>query len=67
MFPSLKINFGKVVSRTQETHRPILLISRGRGVAVVQSLEEYEKATEELGFLRVIYQGLEEASDGNTV
>jgi hypothetical protein len=44
-----------------------LLTNRGLGVAVVQSLEEYEKATEELGFLRVIYQGLEEASDGNTV
>ncbi|MFQ3186473.1 MAG: prevent-host-death family protein [Marinomonas primoryensis] len=67
MFPSLKINLGKVVSRTQETHRPILLTSRGRGVAVVQSLEEYAKATVELGFLRAIYQGLKEASDGNTV
>ncbi|RBP79545.1 type II toxin-antitoxin system prevent-host-death family antitoxin [Marinomonas rhizomae] len=44
-----------------------MLTSRGRGVAVVQSLEEYEKAAEELGFLRVVYQGLEEARDGNTV
>tara|TARA_R110001606_G_scaffold262006_3_gene410523 strand:- start:1264 stop:1500 length:237 start_codon:yes stop_codon:yes gene_type:complete len=44
-----------------------LLTSRGRGVAVVQSLEEYEKNAEELGFLRAVYQGLEEARDGNTV
>ena len=29
----LKVNPGKVVSRVNETHRPILLTSRGRGVA----------------------------------
>ncbi len=38
----LKINPGKVVGRAQDTHRPILLTSRGRGVAVVQGLEGYE-------------------------
>ena len=35
----LKVNPGKVVGRANETHRPILLTSRGRGVAVVQGLE----------------------------
>ena len=63
----LKINPGKVDSRTQETHRPILLTSRGRGVAIIQSLEEYEKTAEEFGFLCAVYQGLEEARDGNTL
>ena len=37
----LKINPGKVVNRAQDTHRPILLTSRGRGVAVIQGLEGY--------------------------
>ena len=37
----LKINPGKVVGRTNETHRPILLTSRGRWVAVVLGLEDY--------------------------
>lgn len=67
LLSDLKINPEKVVSRTQETHRPILLTSRGRGIAVVQSLEVYEKAAEELGCLRAVYQGLEEARDGNTI
>ncbi len=38
----LKVNPGKVVNHAKETHRPVLITSRGRGVAVVQSLEEYE-------------------------
>lgn len=63
----IKKNLGKGVGRTQETHRPILLTSRVRGATVVQSPEEYEKAAEELGFLRAVYQVLEETRDGNTV
>ena len=43
----LKINPGKIIRQTTETHRPVLLTSRGRGVAIVQSLEEYEAAAEE--------------------
>lgn len=34
----LKIEPGKIVGRAQYTHRPILLTSRGHGVAVVQGL-----------------------------
>ncbi|MBC3766397.1 type II toxin-antitoxin system Phd/YefM family antitoxin [Neptunicella marina] len=63
----LKINPGKVVRRAQDTHRPILLTSRGRGVAVVQGLEVYEKTAEELRFVKAVAQGLLDARDGNTV
>jgi translation initiation factor 1 (eIF-1/SUI1) len=35
-------------------HRPILLISRGRGVTVVQGIEEFEKNGEELAFVQTI-------------
>lgn len=63
----LKINPGKVVGRVQESHRPMLLTSRGRGVAVVQGLEDYEKAAEELRFVKAVVQGLMEAREGNTV
>jgi prevent-host-death family protein len=34
----LKVNPGKVVRRASESGRPVLLTSRGRGVAVVQTL-----------------------------
>ncbi len=63
----LKINPGKVVSRAQDTHRPILLTSRGRGVAVVQGLEDYEKTAEELRFVKAVAQGLMDAREGSTV
>ncbi|VAW64330.1 Prevent host death protein, Phd antitoxin, partial [hydrothermal vent metagenome] len=36
----LKVNPGRVVNRAKDNHRPILVTSRGRGVAVVQGLEE---------------------------
>ncbi len=42
----LKVNPGKVINHTKDTHRPVLLTSRGRGVAVVQGLEEYETMNE---------------------
>lgn len=63
----LKINPGKVVGRAQETHRPILLTSRGRGVAVVQGLEDYEKTAEELRFVKAVAQGLLDVREGNTL
>ena len=63
----LKINPGKVVGRAQNTHRPILLSSRGRGIAVVQGLEGYERTAEELRFVKAVAQGLLDVREGNTV
>jgi len=54
----LKINPGRIVSQVDKTHRPVLLTNRGRGVAVVQSLKDYETETEERAFLRGVVQGL---------
>ncbi len=53
-----KVNPGKVVRHTSESHRPVLLTSRGRGVAVMQSLEDYEQAEEEKAFMRAVVEGL---------
>ncbi|HIJ26660.1 MAG TPA: type II toxin-antitoxin system Phd/YefM family antitoxin [Gammaproteobacteria bacterium] len=61
----LKINPGKVVNHTKDTHRPILLTSRGRGIAVVQGLEEYEKKEEERAFMKAVATGLMEIREGN--
>jgi prevent-host-death family protein len=63
----LKVNPGKVVSRVNDTHRPVLLTSRGRGVAVVQGLDDYEKSAEELRFIKAVAQGLADIREGNTV
>ncbi|CAD85489.1 conserved hypothetical protein [Nitrosomonas europaea ATCC 19718] len=63
----LKVNPGRVVSRVKETRRPVLLTSRGRGVAVVQDLDEYEKSQEELAFVKAVAQGLMDIKEGNTM
>ena len=63
----LKINPGKVVGQAHDTHRPILITSRGRGVAVVQGLEDYERAAEELRFVKAVAQGLMDVREGNTL
>jgi len=60
----LKINPGKIVNRAKDNHRPILLTSRGRGVAVMQGLEEYENHEEERAFIKAIAQGLLEIKEG---
>jgi len=53
----MKINPGKIVKRTNESHRPILLTSRGRGVAVMQSLDDFELGEEEKAFMRGVVEG----------
>lgn len=56
-----------MVGRAQDTHRPILLTSRGRGIAVVQGLEDYERTAEELRFVKAVTKGLMDVREGNTV
>jgi len=63
----LKVNPGKVINHAKNTHRPILLTSRGRGVAVVQGLEEYEKCEEEMEFIKAVAAGLMEVREGKVL
>ncbi|MEK6698583.1 MAG: type II toxin-antitoxin system Phd/YefM family antitoxin [Nitrospirota bacterium] len=63
----LKVNPGKVVSHVNETHRPILLTSRGRGVAVVQSLKDYEEETEQRAFMQGVVKGLMDLEEGREI
>ncbi len=60
----LKVNPGKVVSHVNETHRPVLLTSRGRGVAVVQSLEDYEREAGKRAFMQDVVEGLMDIEEG---
>jgi len=60
----LKVNPGKVVRRADETGRPVLLTSHGRGVAVVQGLSEFESAQEEREFMRAVVSGLADLEEG---
>ncbi|MEW6111453.1 MAG: type II toxin-antitoxin system Phd/YefM family antitoxin [Thermodesulfobacteriota bacterium] len=60
----LKVNPGRIMSQVDKTRRPVLVTNRGRGLAVVQSLEDYETQTEELAFLRGIVEGLMDLEEG---
>lgn len=60
----LKVNPGRVVKHATEAHRPVLLTSRGRGVAVMQSVAEFEKAEEERAFMRAVLAGIADLEAG---
>lgn len=64
---NIKVNPGKYIRQTADTHRPVLLTSRGKGVAVMQSLSDYEKAEEERVFMRAVMQGIGEIESGKIV
>ncbi|WP_089726106.1 type II toxin-antitoxin system Phd/YefM family antitoxin [Candidatus Thiosymbion oneisti] len=63
----LKVHPGQVVKHAAEAHRPVLLTSRGRGVAVVQSVSDYEQAEEERTFMRAVVAGLADLEAGREV
>lgn len=54
----LKVNPGRVVKHAADTRRPVLLTSRGRGVAVVQAVIDYETSEDERAFMRAVVAGL---------
>lgn len=60
----LKVNPGRVVKHVIDVRRPVLLTSRGRGVAVVQSVKDYEAAEEERAFMRAVVSGLADIEAG---
>lgn len=65
--PDLKVNPGKVVSRPNDIHRPVLLTSRGKVVSVVQCLDDHEKTADKLRFVKAVAQGLADIREDNTV
>lgn len=63
----LKVNPGRIVNQVDKTSRPVLLTSRGRGVAVVQSLKDYEAQSEEQAFLRDVVRGMMDLEEGHEI
>ena len=60
----LKANPAKVVRHVTDEHRPVLLTSRGRGVAVVQNLQDFEASEEERKFMRAVVKGMVDLEEG---
>lgn len=63
----LKTNPGRVLKQVTDAHRPILLTNRGRGVAVVQSVTDYEQTEEERSFMRAVVEGMMDLEAGREV
>ena len=63
----LKVNPGKIVRQVQEVHRPVVLTSRGRGVAVVQALKDYETGIEQQAFMKAVVKGMVDLEEGREV
>jgi len=63
----LKVNPGKIVKQVQEVHRPVVLTSRGRGVAVLQSLADYEVGVGQQSFMRAVIKGMVDLEEGREI
>ncbi len=63
----LKVNPGRVIKHAADARRPVLLTSRGRGVAVVQSVSDYETSEDERSFMRAVVAGLADLESGREV
>ncbi|RUO39852.1 prevent-host-death family protein [Aliidiomarina taiwanensis] len=54
----------KFVKQIHETRRPMVLTQRGRGVAVLVDVHEYEKMQERLEVLEEVYRAEEQIANG---
>ena len=55
------------VKQIHETRRPIVLTQRGRGVAVLIDVQEYEKMQERLEILEEVYMAEKQIAAGDGV
>ena len=54
----------KFMKQIHETRRPMVLTQRGRGVAVLVDVQEYEKMQERLEVLEEVYRAEEQIANG---
>ena len=58
----LKTQAAKIVEHACKSRRPVLLTRRGRGVAVLLDLEEYEDLVERKAFVEAVEAGARSVS-----
>ena len=61
----LKVRASEIVDQARRTRRPVLLTRRGRGVAVLLDVEEYEALTDRAAFVEAVAEGVEAARSGD--
>ncbi len=59
-----KARGSEIVEQVARTRRPVLITRRGRGVAVVVDLVEFERMRDEIAFGRAVDEGAAQAARG---
>jgi prevent-host-death family protein len=62
---ALKTRSAEIIDQVRRTRRPVLLTRRGRGVAVLLDVEEYEALVERQGFLEAVAEGVQAVASGD--
>ncbi|MBT43056.1 MAG: prevent-host-death family protein [Idiomarina sp.] len=57
----------RFVKQIHETRRPMVLTQRGRGVAVLVDVQEYERMQERLELLEEVYKAEEQIASGEGI
>jgi prevent-host-death family protein len=60
----LKTQAAQIVEHACKSRRPVLLTRRGRGVAVLLDLEEYEELVDRKAFVEAVEAGARSAASG---
>ena len=61
----LKQRASEIVDHARKTRRPVLLTRRGRGVAVLLDVEEFETLTDRAVFVEAVGEGADAARAGD--
>ena len=60
----LRQDAAAILKKLQDSTGPLVVTQRGRAIAVIQSVEAYEKAEHERELLRILAVGEKEISEG---
>ena len=60
----LKTKTSAIIEQVRRSRRPVLLTRRGRGLAVLIDLEEYERLVERAAFVSAVEDARKMASEG---
>ncbi|HEC67651.1 MAG TPA: type II toxin-antitoxin system Phd/YefM family antitoxin [Candidatus Desulfofervidus auxilii] len=63
----LRAKGAEIINQVKTTKRPILITQRGRGVAVLLEISEFEKQQEKIAFMEAIVKGMEAAEKGELI
>ena len=59
-----RAEINSMITKTQTTHRPIVLTQRGKGTAVVVGIQDYQSLLDKVTLLEEIQLGKQQIKDG---